>query len=72
MSKDMQIELTDDQLDCLVELFVRDKMSTESIELYDQLITQGHSVGSALKNAAVNESVIKALKLAIEMKRLES
>lgn len=67
MHEDIQIELTDEEIDQLIHIYVQHQLSPESLSVYNELMQQGSDISAALKSAIVNESVIIALKKVIEM-----
>jgi hypothetical protein len=57
----IDIEVTPEQQDLMVEAFVRRNLRPESVCTYDTDRSNGTSVGDALYHAVFNEFVIEAL-----------
>lgn len=70
MSNNLEVMLTDTQINNLVDLYIQECVSPESFELYNESIDEGKTIDHALKIAIVNESANRILRKAMEKQEL--
>ena len=62
----IEVSVTDEEQDTLVDLFIRRVMTPESVSVFDAELAAGSSVEHALYRASFNEMVICVLAEQIE------